>query len=156
MKKSKTPGVMAKPLNNNNIMLWEAIIHGPDGTAWEGGVFELRIAFGEEYPIQAPLVTFMTHMFHPNIYADGKICLDILQKRWSPSYTITAVLTSIQSLLSDPNPDSPANPTASNLFEDDLEAYHAKVRECVEKSWVYRGTDAMLAEEDKKKKRRRL
>ena len=38
-------------------------------------------------------------MFHPNIYADGGICLDILQNRWSPTYDVSAILTSIQSLV---------------------------------------------------------
>lgn len=35
-------------------------------------------------------------MFHPNVYADGGICLDILQNRWSPTYDVSAILTSIQ------------------------------------------------------------
>lgn len=30
------------------------------------------------------------------VYADGSICLDILQNRWSPTYDVAAVLTSIQ------------------------------------------------------------
>jgi ubiquitin-protein ligase len=35
-------------------------------------------------------------MFHPNVYATGELCLDILQNRWSPTYDVAAVLTSIQ------------------------------------------------------------
>lgn len=38
-------------------------------------------------------------MFHPNVYADGGICLDILQNRWSPTYDVSAILTSIQVIL---------------------------------------------------------
>lgn len=30
------------------------------------------------------------------VYADGSICLDILQNKWSPTYDVSAVLTSIQ------------------------------------------------------------
>ena len=52
---------------------------------------------------------FISKIFHPNVYADGKICLDILQNQWSPIYDIAAILTSIQSLLSDPNPASPGS-----------------------------------------------
>ena len=44
-------------------------------------------------------------MFHPNVYANGELCLDILQNRWSPTYDVAAILTSIQSLLHDPNPN---------------------------------------------------
>ncbi len=32
----------------------------------------------------------------PAVYADGGICLDILQNQWSPIYDVSAILTSIQ------------------------------------------------------------
>ena len=32
------------------------------------------------------------------VYADGSICLDILQNRWSPTYDVSSILTSIQVL----------------------------------------------------------
>jgi len=38
--------------------------------------------FSEEYPNKPPVVKFLSKMFHPNIYADGGICLDILQYRY--------------------------------------------------------------------------
>ena len=68
----------------------------PDDTPWEGGVFQLTLTFTEDYPNKPPSVKFTTKMFHPNVYSDGKICLDILQNQWSPIYDIAAILTSIQ------------------------------------------------------------
>ena len=41
---------------------------------------------------------FLSKIFHPNVYNDGKICLDILQNQWSPIYDIAAILTSSKSL----------------------------------------------------------
>lgn len=70
------------------------------------------------------------------VYNDGKICLDILQNQWSPIYDISAILTSIQSLLSDPNPASPANAEASQLYDRDRREYNKRVREVVEQSWM--------------------
>lgn len=73
-------------------------------------------------------------MFHPNIYNDGRICLDMLQNQWSPVYDVWSILTAIRSLLADPNPLSPANMIASNIFRDNKVLYEQRVREIVEKS----------------------
>jgi ubiquitin-conjugating enzyme E2 N len=63
-----------------------------------------------------PKVVFDTKIYHPNIGKNinnldnlGRICLDILKKNWSPALQIKSVLLSIQSLLSEPNPDDPLN-----------------------------------------------
>jgi len=68
----------------------------PDDSPWEGGTFNLRMKFSEEYPNKAPEVVFVSRLFHPNVYKDGRICLDILQSKWSPVNTVQAVLVSIQ------------------------------------------------------------
>jgi ubiquitin-conjugating enzyme E2 A len=128
-------GVTGAPMDTN-IMLWQAVIFGPDDTPWEGGTFKLVLEFTEDYPNKAPQVRFLTKMFHPNIYNDGQICLDILQNQWSPIYDISAILTSIQSLLCDPNPASPANSEASRLYNENRREYNRRVREIVEQSWI--------------------
>lgn len=39
---------------------------------------------------------FSLRPLYVSVYADGSICLDILQNRWSPTYDASAILTSIQ------------------------------------------------------------
>lgn len=86
------------------------------------------------------------------VYGDGSICLDILQTNWSPINTVETVLVrfaiptlvpcpyffcalcSIRSLLTDPNPNSPANPIAAALFKNDLKEYNKRVKAIVERS----------------------
>lgn len=109
-------GVSGAP-SDNNIMSWNAVIFGPEGTPFEDGTFKLVIEFTEEYPNKPPTVRFVSKMFHPNVYADGSICLDILQNRWSPTYDVSSILTSIQSLLDEPNPNSPANSQVAQLVK---------------------------------------
>ncbi|KAK4800226.1 hypothetical protein SAY86_025591 [Trapa natans] len=128
-------GISGAP-QDNNIMHWNAVIFGPDDTPWDGGTFKLTLQFIEDYPNKPPTVRFVSRMFHPNIYADGSICLDILQNQWSPIYDVAAILTSIQSLLCDPNPNSPANSEAARLFSENKREYNRKVREIVEQSWT--------------------
>jgi len=127
-------GVTGAP-EENDILKWNAVIFGPDDTPWEGGTFKLTLEFTEDYPNKPPKVVFVTKMFHPNIYANGQICLDILQNQWSPIYDIAAILTSIQSLLTDPNPNSPANVEAAKLYQSNRREYDRKVMQFVEESW---------------------
>lgn len=117
-------------------MLWNAVIFGPVGTPFEDGTFKLLIEFSEEYPNKPPTVRFVSRMFHPNVYADGSICLDILQNRWSPTYDVSSILTSIQSLLDEPNPNSPANSQAAQLYQENKREYEKRVTAIVEQSWV--------------------
>ncbi|KAA6356343.1 MAG: putative Ubiquitin-conjugating enzyme E2 2 [Streblomastix strix] len=128
-------GIAAAPLETN-IMSWNAAIFGPIDTIWDGGTFRLTITFTEEYPNKPPVVKFRTRIFHPNVYTDGSICLDILQNQWSPIYDVANILTSIQSLLTDPNPQSPANAEAARLFTTNPTEYERRVLIAVEESWI--------------------
>jgi len=122
--------------NPDNIMHWNAVIFGPEDTPWDGGTFKLTLEFAEDYPNKAPVVKIVSPMFHPNVYADGGICLDILQNQWSPIYDVSAILTSIRSLLCDPNPNSPANSEAARLYAENRREYNRRVKEIVERTWV--------------------
>jgi ubiquitin-conjugating enzyme E2 A len=133
-------GVSGAP-GDNNIMLWNAVIFGPHDTPFEDGTFKLTISFTEEYPNKPPTVRFVSKMFHPNVYADGGICLDILQNRWSPTYDVSAILTSIQSLLDEPNPNSPANSVAAQLYQENRREYEKRVAAIVEQSWQSYSTE---------------
>ncbi len=72
--------------------------------------------------------------FHPNIYPDGTLCLDLIQDNWSPIYSVSSILIAIRSLLTDPNCASPANPEAAHLFQTEKKAYSRRVRRTAEKS----------------------
>jgi ubiquitin-conjugating enzyme E2 A len=56
--------------------------------------------------------------------------------RWSPTYDVAAILTSIQSLLPDPNTSSPANAQAAQQYLTDRAEYNRRVIDSVEKSWI--------------------
>lgn len=84
------------PTISNLLRSRNAVIIGPGDTPFEDGTFRLVMQFEEQYPNKPPAVKFISQMFHPNVYATGELCLDILQNRWSPTYDVAAVLTSIQ------------------------------------------------------------
>lgn len=115
-----------------DLMVWKAKIKGPVDTPFEEGIFDMQLTFDSDYPRKPPSVKFITPMYHPNIYRDGKICVDILQSHeWTPAQNIRTILISIMSLLMDPNPASPANREAAELYIRNRKEYDNKVREFI-------------------------
>jgi ubiquitin-protein ligase len=113
----------------NVVFHWQAIILGPSDSPYAGGVFVLNISFPNDYPFKPPKINFMTPIYHPNINEKGGICLDILKDNWSPALTISKVLLSICSLLTDPNPDDPLVPEIARLYKTDRARYESVARE---------------------------
>lgn len=111
----------------NDIRNWIASIDGPEDTPYQNYKFKLEFKFYDNYPIKPPSVKFISPIYHPNVYRDGKICVDILQGEWSPAQNIRTILISIRSLLMDPNPNSPANRDAATLYKKSNEMYNQKV-----------------------------
>ena len=90
-----TPANCSAGLLSNDLFVWQATIIGPTETPYEGGIFHLKMVFPPDYPFKAPLVTFTTRIYHPNINENGSICLDILKNEWSPVLTVSKLLLSI-------------------------------------------------------------
>lgn len=84
---------------------------------YENGIFFLDIHFPTDYPFKPPKLRFTTKIYHCNVNSNGSICLDILSSQWSPALTISKVLLSICSLLTDPNPDDPLVPEIARLYK---------------------------------------
>jgi len=114
--------------HGEDIYKWDATIMGPTDTPYAGGVFKMEIHFPSDYPFKPPKVQFTTKIYHPNISSGGAICLDILKEQWSPALTISKVLLSICSLLSDPNPKDPLVPAIADEYNKDRESYNQNAR----------------------------
>lgn len=113
---------------DDDIYHWQATIMGPSDSPYHRGVFYLDINFPEDYPYKPPKIRFNTKIYHPNINSGGGICLDILKDQWSPALTISKVLLSICSLLTDPNPDDPLVPSIAELYINNREEYNMQAR----------------------------
>jgi len=142
-------GVIAGPMSEDNFFEWEAVITGPEGTVFEDGVFLSRLTFPQDYPLNPPTMKFVTDIFHPNIYPDGKVCISILHppgndplgyetsaERWSPVQSVEKILLSVMSMIAEPNINSPANVDAAKMYRDDRKAFrkmaHTHVRKSLE------------------------
>jgi len=52
--------VYLRPTSDSSILLWTALLLGPTETPYEGGVFQLKIECGSDYPMAPPKVHFVT------------------------------------------------------------------------------------------------
>jgi len=89
----------------DNLKFWRALIEGPAGSPFEGGVFALSVVLPDDYPFRPPKITFETPVYHCNISDSGAVCLDILKENWSPALSVPKCLESIRLMLKEPNPD---------------------------------------------------
>ena len=135
LKKDPPYGVSCWP-KDGRIDCLEAKVRGASDTPYEGGIFKLEIRVPERYPFEPPQVQFVTKIYHPNIDSSGRICLDVLksppQGSWKPSQNISTILTSIQLLLSEPNPDDGLMAEISQEYKHNRPAFLRKAREWVE------------------------
>ena len=115
--------------NGLNKFEWVATILGPHDSPYQNGIFKLNINFPKEYPFKPPLVKFVTKVYHPNINSSGSICLDILKDQWSPALTISKVLISICSLLTDPNPADPLMADIAQQYTNNRTLYDNTAKE---------------------------
>lgn len=93
---------------------------GPKDTVYDGQRYRLLLEFPNSYPYSPPSVHFLTKCFHPNIDLQGALCLDILKEKWSALYDVRTILLSIQSLLGEPNNESPLNSQAASMWADQV------------------------------------
>lgn len=112
-------GISAFP-DGDKLFSWVATVGGPQDSVYEGLKYKLRLEFPAGYPYTAPTVRFVTPCFHPNVDQHGNICLDILKEKWSALYEVRTILLSIQSLLGEPNNDSPLNTHAASLWTNQV------------------------------------
>jgi len=134
--------------DDSNIFEWELLIMGPDSTPYEGGFFKASLVFPSDFPNMPPTMRFVSTMWHPNVYEDGKVCISILhppgedamnaqesaEERWRPILGVEQIIVSVISMLSDPNDESPANLDAAVMWRNDRKAFRKKVRQVVRAS----------------------
>ena len=67
-------------------------------------------------------------MFHPNVYDNGHVCINLLNC-WNPKISIEHVLFGILDILDNPVPQGGYSNEARKLLEKNVEEYYKKVEE---------------------------
>ncbi len=136
--KSKSLGIEYDfAYDDKNVEKMYATIYGPEGSCFERCILYYTIDLSQGYPIKPPVFKFITPIrkrFHPNMYADGKVCLTILNtwhdskvSGWTSATTLEAVLTTIRSMIHD-NPLSEEPGQNHNLKNKNAKDYHVAAK----------------------------
>lgn len=141
------PGISAWPHDDGSSLdVLDAEICGAADTPYEGGVFRLEVNIPSEYPLKPPRVRFITPIYHPNIDSQGRICLDTLtmppKGAWKPSLNISTLLTTIQALMSSPNPDDGLMVEITEEFRRNPALFQKKAREYTKKHATSRDVES--------------
>lgn len=128
--KSRPFGCFAFP-DQNDFMEWSCLVHH------KGFYYSFKLKFKSSYPITPPVLRFNKKVFHPNIYHDRYVCLDILASKWSPSFSIKDIVIGLKQLFDNPNPDSPANEKAADLLVNSPDKYNKEVQNCNKANHTY-------------------
>ncbi|KAJ7370589.1 Ubiquitin-conjugating enzyme E2 T [Desmophyllum pertusum] len=130
------PGILCWMVDDQIDKL-QAEILGSKETPYGGGSFRLEIQIPERYPFYPPKVRFVTKIYHPNIDGNGvsvSIHFRCLQKgAWKPAWNISTVLTSIQLLMAEPNPEDPLVAEISEEFKYNRPQFLQKAKEWTQK-----------------------
>jgi len=113
--------------SESNMFLWTVTLPGPEDTPFKYGTYRISVAFPENYPFSGPTIKFITKIYHPNVYGNGDICVDILKEKWDKTVQIPALLRSLWYLIQYPNPDDAANGQAADFFRNSEENYEKEI-----------------------------
>ncbi|KAF2132824.1 ubiquitin conjugating enzyme [Dothidotthia symphoricarpi CBS 119687] len=98
------PGVTLVKAENFETWLMDIRVMD-DNPIYKGETYRLKFMFSSNYPIEAPEVVFVRDTehsipWHPHVYSNGIICLDLLDRQgWSPVHNVESVCVSLQSML---------------------------------------------------------
>lgn len=75
----------------------------------------MKLVLGQDYPQSPPRGFFLTKIYHPNVSANGDICVNTLKKDWNEDVTLCHILAVIRCLLIVPFPESSLNDEAGKV-----------------------------------------
>lgn len=113
-----------------------------------GGIFRVKLTLGKGFPVEPPKAYFLTKIFHPNVAANGEICVNTLKKDWKSDLGIKHILLvssftlsisirtynywylfqTIKCLLIVPNAESALNEEAGKLLLEHYDDYSQRAK----------------------------
>jgi ubiquitin-protein ligase len=117
---------------------WVVKLQGPTESPFDGCVITVGITFPEWYPFRPLGMKIKSpYLNHPNISAEGEICMDLLNAAWTPALTLRVMLITLTNLIIEPTSyDGALCPDVLRHFQTDREDYERTARQYCSRSWL--------------------
>lgn len=125
---SEPPEGIKVQMNEADVTDIQALIEGPAGTPYSGGAFRVKLALSKDFPQHPPKAFFLTKIFHPNVAANGEICVNTLKRDWQPDLGLKHILLTIKCLLICPNAESALNEEAGKMLLERYDDYSERAK----------------------------
>jgi ubiquitin-conjugating enzyme E2 D/E len=120
-------------VHKSGVSFWQVFIKGSDGTPYENRWWYLSVTFPKPaYPIAPPVFRFISVPFHMNVAADGRVCLGILDKDYTPAMSLVELLQSVRGIFRIPDETTPLDPGKLELYRRDRAEYERRARAAAE------------------------
>jgi len=121
-------GVDSLKPDDSNVLLWAGTLQLPF-EPYVGGTFKFKFEFPAEYPFKAPVFTFVTPIYHPNVDAKGAICMrELAPDTWKPATKVAQVLDALVKLLETPECSHPLRAELAEEYTTDKAKYMDNAR----------------------------
>ena len=98
------PYIRAAPLESN-LQEWRFVLQGPPDSPYEGGLYQGKVRFPDDYPFKPPSIFMLT----PNgrFETDRRLCLSISDfhpESWVPTWSVATILNGVLSFMLETSP----------------------------------------------------
>ena len=118
--------------DSNNMAQFDVTITGPEGTAYEGGIFLVKVTLdAEKFPNKGPDAIFITKIYHPNIERKtGIVCPEaITNGPWRPAMKLAKFVDGIVTLLKQPRTDHALEPEIAAEYTTNREQFEQTAKQ---------------------------
>lgn len=98
------PYIRATPLEHN-LQEWRFVLQGPPNSPYEGGMYQGKVRFPDDYPFKPPSIFMLT----PNgrFETDRRLCLSISDfhpETWNPTWSVASIVNGVLSFMLEETP----------------------------------------------------
>lgn len=128
VQKARLHGVQLVEFDVDDPMKVNIALMGASDTPFQGRQLFMSLKFPNSYPERPPVITFQHPLYHPNIYTHSNALCWSDDDNTGSTYNLEGIIGMVNTLMAKPNPASPANREAAQLYMRDESVWRDTAR----------------------------